>query len=160
MNKESEYFFKQWTTAFWVRETYQTAVCHLISVKIIISYDFDNITSTKWHEDDEDIPTYTLEFFDGWQPPEVSAAPEPRRPVSRLESPRRAPSQVNLDIKHSPGQTDRQFGEKEEGEKNNNTLCFFCVDFSQVETTTTSPTKRTVRTSALSRIKCLKPQRF
>lgn len=69
-------------------------VC-LIHVRLIISYDFDNITSTKWPEDDEDIPTYTLEFFDGWQPPELN------EPVSRQESPQPAPSQVNLHIKHS-----------------------------------------------------------
>ncbi|XP_044077080.1 epidermal growth factor receptor kinase substrate 8-like protein 3 isoform X2 [Siniperca chuatsi] len=47
-----------------------------------------NIPSTKWPEDDEDIPTYTLEFSDGWQPP------EPREPVSRRESPQPAPSQT------------------------------------------------------------------
>lgn len=74
----------------------------LISFGIIISYDFDNITSTKWPEDDEDIPTYTLEFFDGWQAPavsEVCTVPGPREPVSRKESPQPAPSQVNLHIK-------------------------------------------------------------
>ncbi|XP_035517490.1 epidermal growth factor receptor kinase substrate 8-like protein 3 [Morone saxatilis] len=53
-----------------------------------------NIPSTKWPEDDEDIPTYTLEFFDGWQPPEVSAAPKPREPVSRREDPQPGPSQT------------------------------------------------------------------
>ncbi|XP_019942363.2 epidermal growth factor receptor kinase substrate 8-like protein 3 isoform X2 [Paralichthys olivaceus] len=50
-----------------------------------------NIPSTKWPEDDEDIPTYTLTFFGGWQPPEVSALSEP---VSRQESPQPAPSQT------------------------------------------------------------------
>ncbi|XP_053172263.1 epidermal growth factor receptor kinase substrate 8-like protein 3 [Scomber japonicus] len=44
-----------------------------------------NIPSTKWPEDDEDIPTYTLEFSDGWQPPELRAAPAPREPVRRQE---------------------------------------------------------------------------
>uniref|UniRef100_A0A673BGY8 EPS8-like 3a n=1 Tax=Sphaeramia orbicularis TaxID=375764 RepID=A0A673BGY8_9TELE len=44
-----------------------------------------NIPSTQWPEDDEDIPTYTLEFLDGWQPPEVSASPEPIEPVIRQE---------------------------------------------------------------------------
>ncbi|XP_069008686.1 epidermal growth factor receptor kinase substrate 8-like protein 3 [Embiotoca jacksoni] len=68
-----------------------------------------NIPSTQWPEDDEDIPTYTLEFFDGWQPPEVMAAPPPRggtaappprggnpsrAPVSRQESPQPAPDQT------------------------------------------------------------------
>lgn len=51
-----------------------------------------NIPSTKWPEDDEDIPTYSPVFFDGWQPPEVSATPEPERPVRRPESPKPAPS--------------------------------------------------------------------
>uniref|UniRef100_A0A3P9KEH9 EPS8-like 3a n=1 Tax=Oryzias latipes TaxID=8090 RepID=A0A3P9KEH9_ORYLA len=48
-----------------------------------------NIPSTQWPEDDEDIPTYTLEFYDGWQPPEVTAASEPE---SRQESPEPSPS--------------------------------------------------------------------
>ncbi|GLD64446.1 epidermal growth factor receptor kinase substrate 8-like protein 3 isoform X1 [Lates japonicus] len=51
-----------------------------------------NIPSTQWPEDDEDIPTYTLEFSDGWQPPEVSDFSEP---VSRQDSPRPAPSQTS-----------------------------------------------------------------
>ncbi|XP_049893457.1 epidermal growth factor receptor kinase substrate 8-like protein 3 isoform X1 [Epinephelus moara] len=53
-----------------------------------------NIPSTKWPEDDEDIPTYTLEFFDGWQPPEVTDAPEPREPIRREERQQPAPSQT------------------------------------------------------------------
>ncbi|XP_068449807.1 epidermal growth factor receptor kinase substrate 8-like protein 3 [Clinocottus analis] len=59
-----------------------------------------NIPSTKWPEDDEDIPTYTLEFSDGWQPPEATAAPEPREPVKEQQHQQPAPSQVNLHIKH------------------------------------------------------------
>ncbi|XP_029907486.1 epidermal growth factor receptor kinase substrate 8-like protein 3 [Myripristis murdjan] len=51
-----------------------------------------NIPSTKWPEDDEDIPTYTLEFFDGWQPPEAGQA---REPVCSWESQRSAPNKVN-----------------------------------------------------------------
>ncbi|KAM9859368.1 epidermal growth factor receptor kinase substrate 8-like protein 3 [Aulostomus maculatus] len=35
-----------------------------------------NIPSTKWPEDDEDIPTFTLTLSDGWQPPELHEAPE------------------------------------------------------------------------------------
>uniref|UniRef100_A0A3B3UGX6 EPS8 signaling adaptor L3a n=1 Tax=Poecilia latipinna TaxID=48699 RepID=A0A3B3UGX6_9TELE len=31
-----------------------------------------NIPSTKWPEEDEDIPVYNMQFFDGWQPPEVT----------------------------------------------------------------------------------------
>ncbi|MED6261407.1 hypothetical protein ATANTOWER_004786, partial [Ataeniobius toweri] len=51
-----------------------------------------NIPSTKWPEEDENIPTYTLQFFDGWQPPEVTAEPPPSAPESRQESPRPLPS--------------------------------------------------------------------
>uniref|UniRef100_A0A8C2XFZ6 EPS8 signaling adaptor L3a n=1 Tax=Cyclopterus lumpus TaxID=8103 RepID=A0A8C2XFZ6_CYCLU len=57
-----------------------------------------NIPSTKWPEDDEDIPTYTLEFSDGWQPPEATAAPEPSEPMRRQEHQQPATSQVNLHI--------------------------------------------------------------
>lgn len=66
----------------------------LISVKIIIGHDFDNMISTQWPEDDEDIPTYTLEFSDGWQAPEVTAAPEPSEPMRREERQQPAPYQV------------------------------------------------------------------
>ncbi|XP_008287657.1 epidermal growth factor receptor kinase substrate 8-like protein 3 [Stegastes partitus] len=52
-----------------------------------------NIPSTQWPEDDEDIPTYTLEFSDGWQPPEVSAEPEPSEPVRRPANSPPAPRQ-------------------------------------------------------------------
>eukprot|EP00063_Salmo_salar_P047498 XP_014022333.1 PREDICTED: epidermal growth factor receptor kinase substrate 8-like protein 3 isoform X1 [Salmo salar] len=51
-----------------------------------------NIPSTKWPEDDEDIPTYTLEFYDGWQPPEVTHSPPGREPEKR-EPERRQQSQ-------------------------------------------------------------------
>ncbi|XP_038135882.1 epidermal growth factor receptor kinase substrate 8-like protein 3 [Cyprinodon tularosa] len=47
-----------------------------------------NIPSTKWPEEDEDIPTYILKFYDGWQPPEVNAEAPPRELDSRQESPR------------------------------------------------------------------------
>nr|XP_046239765.1 epidermal growth factor receptor kinase substrate 8-like protein 3 isoform X2 [Scatophagus argus] len=55
-----------------------------------------NIPSTQWPEEDEDIPTYTLEFFDGWQPPEVSATPEPifSEPVRRQVKPSAKPEPV------------------------------------------------------------------
>ncbi|XP_065810586.1 epidermal growth factor receptor kinase substrate 8-like protein 3 isoform X4 [Labrus bergylta] len=62
-----------------------------------------NIPSTKWPDDDEDIPTYTPEFFDGWQPPEVSAASEPKQPVRRQENPKPAPSQTSA--KWTPANT-------------------------------------------------------
>ncbi|CAI5687866.1 unnamed protein product [Oreochromis niloticus] len=45
-----------------------------------------NIPSTQWPEDDEDIPTYTPQFFDGWQPPEVTAEPPPTPPLTRQKS--------------------------------------------------------------------------
>ncbi|XP_072238307.1 epidermal growth factor receptor kinase substrate 8-like protein 3 [Leuresthes tenuis] len=51
-----------------------------------------NIPSTQWPEDDEDVPTYTLTFYDGWQPPEISATPAQSEPGSRRESPQPAPS--------------------------------------------------------------------
>ncbi|XP_013768411.1 epidermal growth factor receptor kinase substrate 8-like protein 3 [Pundamilia nyererei] len=45
-----------------------------------------NIPSTQWPEDDEDIPTYNPQFFDGWQPPEVTAEPPPTPPLTRQRS--------------------------------------------------------------------------
>ncbi|KAM4740164.1 epidermal growth factor receptor kinase substrate 8-like protein 3 [Anableps anableps] len=51
-----------------------------------------NIPSTKWPEEDEDIPTYNLQFFDGWQPPEVTGELPPSEPESRQESPQPPPS--------------------------------------------------------------------
>ncbi|XP_068170847.1 epidermal growth factor receptor kinase substrate 8-like protein 3 [Antennarius striatus] len=65
-----------------------------------------NIPSTKWPEDDEDIPTYTLEFSDGWQPPEVCEAPVAGPPVSRQERPRPAPTQTST--KWRPPHTPRK----------------------------------------------------
>lgn len=49
-------------------------------------------TSTHWAENDEDIPTYHLEFFDGWQPPEVTAAFEPD---SMTRHPNQTPSHTS-----------------------------------------------------------------
>lgn len=77
-----------------------------MSVKII-NHNSGNMTSTKGSNDDKDIPRYTLEFLNGWQPPEVSAAPEPRDPARRPESPRPTASQVTLDAKYSPGQAEK-----------------------------------------------------
>ncbi|CAL9704676.1 unnamed protein product [Knipowitschia caucasica] len=42
-----------------------------------------NTTSAPWAETEEDIPTYNLEFFDGWQPPEVNAEPNPHHSMER-----------------------------------------------------------------------------
>lgn len=84
----------------------QISLCQLMSVKII-SHNFDNMTSTKGSNDDRDIPTYILEFLNGWQPPEVSAGPEPREPARGLEIPRPTASQVTLDINYSPGQAEK-----------------------------------------------------
>ncbi|KAM4613773.1 epidermal growth factor receptor kinase substrate 8-like protein 3 [Polymixia lowei] len=53
-----------------------------------------NIPSTKWPEDDEDIPTYTLEFFDGWQPPALNDVPQAREPLIRQESQHSTHNQV------------------------------------------------------------------
>ncbi|XP_034388091.1 epidermal growth factor receptor kinase substrate 8-like protein 3 [Cyclopterus lumpus] len=61
-----------------------------------------NIPSTKWPEDDEDIPTYTLEFSDGWQPPEATAAPEPSEPMRRQEHQQPATSQTSTKLTPSP----------------------------------------------------------
>lgn len=58
-----------------------------------------NIPSTQWPEDDEDIPTYTPQFFDGWQPPELTPVPAYSEPASRQESPQHQPPQ------HKPSQT-------------------------------------------------------
>ncbi|XP_044203875.1 epidermal growth factor receptor kinase substrate 8-like protein 3 isoform X2 [Thunnus albacares] len=66
-----------------------------------------NIPSTKWPEDDEDIPTYTLEFSDGWQPPEVTAAPESREPVSRQAGRKPATSQTSAWVTPPPPPTAR-----------------------------------------------------
>ncbi|XP_061788318.2 epidermal growth factor receptor kinase substrate 8-like protein 3 [Nerophis lumbriciformis] len=63
-----------------------------------------NIPSTKWPEDDEDIPTYTLEFFDGWQPPELSEEPAPSAagPAMRAQEVRQAPSTQKTTKKTEP----------------------------------------------------------
>ncbi|XP_026162161.1 epidermal growth factor receptor kinase substrate 8 isoform X1 [Mastacembelus armatus] len=50
-----------------------------------------NIPSTKWPEDDEDIPTYAPDFTDGWQPPAVTSAPAVLEPVSTKGRPQPAP---------------------------------------------------------------------
>ncbi|XP_020789789.1 epidermal growth factor receptor kinase substrate 8 [Boleophthalmus pectinirostris] len=42
-----------------------------------------NTTSADWAETEEDIPTYNLEFFDGWQPPEVTTESDPHDSVKR-----------------------------------------------------------------------------
>ncbi|XP_068598192.1 epidermal growth factor receptor kinase substrate 8-like protein 3 [Brachionichthys hirsutus] len=70
-----------------------------------------NIPSTKWPEDDEDIPTYTLEFLDGWQPPELRSAPEAGEPASRRASPQPAPSQVKQAFTEAEEQS---WGEEDE----------------------------------------------
>ncbi|KAK7126360.1 hypothetical protein R3I94_017745 [Phoxinus phoxinus] len=49
-----------------------------------------NIPSTKWPEDDEDIPTFTPEFDDGWEPPAIRN-PEPTHThTSSREPPRQS----------------------------------------------------------------------
>ncbi|KAJ4920866.1 hypothetical protein JOQ06_027690 [Pogonophryne albipinna] len=69
-----------------------------------------NIPSTQWPEDDEDIPTYTLEFSDGWQAPEVTAAPEPSEPMRREERQQPAPYQApakSITPAHRPKKSSR-----------------------------------------------------
>ncbi|XP_071017097.1 epidermal growth factor receptor kinase substrate 8-like protein 3 isoform X1 [Oncorhynchus clarkii lewisi] len=76
-----------------------------------------NIPSTKWPEDDEDIPTYTLEFYDGWQPPEVTHSPPGREPSKRAperrqqsqnqsQSPFSTPEKSSAQWKPSPSRPD------------------------------------------------------
>ncbi|KAK6319204.1 epidermal growth factor receptor kinase substrate 8-like protein 3 [Coregonus clupeaformis] len=69
-----------------------------------------NIPSTKWPEDDEDIPTYTLEFYDGWKPLEVTHSlpgrePE-RRQQSQNQSPRSTPEKRSDPLKPPPSRPD------------------------------------------------------
>lgn len=66
-------------------------------------------TSTKWAETEEDIPVYTLEFFDGWQPPEVNAAVEQRESTDR--QPLRMPSQTTPKWKPPKQQVTTRSGE-------------------------------------------------
>ncbi|XP_041747321.2 epidermal growth factor receptor kinase substrate 8-like protein 3 [Coregonus clupeaformis] len=69
-----------------------------------------NIPSTKWPEDDEDIPTYTLEFYDGWQPPEVTHSPPGREPERRQQnqsqSTRSTPEKSSAQWKPPPSRPD------------------------------------------------------
>uniref|UniRef100_A0A3Q4GTD5 EPS8 signaling adaptor L3a n=1 Tax=Neolamprologus brichardi TaxID=32507 RepID=A0A3Q4GTD5_NEOBR len=57
-----------------------------------------NIPSTQWPEDDEDIPTYTPQFFDGWQPPEVTAEPPPTPPLTRQRSAPKSESMIQCKV--------------------------------------------------------------
>ncbi|XP_021424984.2 epidermal growth factor receptor kinase substrate 8-like protein 3 isoform X3 [Oncorhynchus mykiss] len=52
-----------------------------------------NVPSTKWLEDDEDIPTYTLEFYDGWQPLELTRSFPGREPERGQQSQKQSQSQ-------------------------------------------------------------------
>ncbi|XP_010879825.1 epidermal growth factor receptor kinase substrate 8-like protein 3 isoform X2 [Esox lucius] len=61
-----------------------------------------NIPSTKWPEDDEDIPTYTPVFYDGWQPAEVTPSPTERQPERRQQSPNQSPY-LTPEKKDAPG---------------------------------------------------------
>ncbi|KAJ7999121.1 hypothetical protein DPEC_G00212120 [Dallia pectoralis] len=65
-----------------------------------------NIPSTKWPEDDEDIPTYTLEFYDGWQPANVTTSPTEREPERGQQSsnqrPYLAPEKTEAQWKPAP----------------------------------------------------------
>ncbi|KTG40936.1 hypothetical protein cypCar_00046915 [Cyprinus carpio] len=52
-----------------------------------------NIPSTKWPEDDDDIPTYTPVFEDGWEPPAIGN-PEPSVTNTNVNTSKREPAQV------------------------------------------------------------------
>ncbi|XP_073700397.1 epidermal growth factor receptor kinase substrate 8-like protein 3 [Garra rufa] len=54
-----------------------------------------NIPSTKWPEDDDDIPTYTPVFDDGWEPPDVRN-PEPRVTNTNMNTSKREPAQASV----------------------------------------------------------------
>ncbi|XP_072308345.1 epidermal growth factor receptor kinase substrate 8-like protein 3 [Eucyclogobius newberryi] len=43
-------------------------------------------TGTQWAEAEDDISTYNLEFFDGWQPLDVNAVLDPHEPMERLRT--------------------------------------------------------------------------
>uniref|UniRef100_A0A3Q1IWW4 SH3 domain-containing protein n=1 Tax=Anabas testudineus TaxID=64144 RepID=A0A3Q1IWW4_ANATE len=69
-----------------------------------------NIPSTQWPEDDEDIPTYTPVFFDGWQPPDVTEASTFSKPQSRqIAQP--APNQGSDKWKPAPSPQKARSGE-------------------------------------------------
>ncbi|XP_038866589.1 epidermal growth factor receptor kinase substrate 8-like protein 3 isoform X1 [Salvelinus namaycush] len=73
-----------------------------------------NVPSTKWPEDDEDIPTYTLEFYDGWQPLELTHSLPGREPERRQQSqkqiqsqsPRSTPEKRSAPFKPPPSRPD------------------------------------------------------
>ena len=100
--------------------------------------------STQWPEDDEDIPTYTLEFSDGWQAPEVTAAPEPSEPMRREERQQPAPYQVGYssrsDIQFNIG-TERQVVWEKIFKHNTTMFYFSCAGSSQEYNTSSSPQK-------------------
>lgn len=54
-----------------------------------------NIPSTKWPEDDDDIPTYTPVFEDGWEPPAIRN-PEPSVTNTNVNTSKREPAQVHV----------------------------------------------------------------
>ncbi|XP_016118680.1 epidermal growth factor receptor kinase substrate 8-like protein 2, partial [Sinocyclocheilus grahami] len=52
-----------------------------------------NIPSTKWPEDDDDIPTFTPLFDDGWEPPAIRN-PEPSVTNTNANTSKREPARV------------------------------------------------------------------
>lgn len=54
-----------------------------------------NIPSTKWPEDDDDIPTYTPVFEDGWEPPAIRN-PEPSVTNTNVNTSKPEPAQVHV----------------------------------------------------------------
>lgn len=93
-------------------------------------------SSNQWPHGD--IQPYLPEFLDGWQPPQLSATPEPERSLSRVEALQPASSRVRA-LGHIWGQ------------RETSTFLFcvffffflFTADISQVETTTAAPRRST-----------------
>lgn len=90
------------------------------------------MTSTQWPEDDEDLLEYRLEFFDGWQPPEVKEERESKpsaTPVRKQmipSTPALVEHEVSVHITHRLFILD--------GCNEKKLICFLSVDVSQVDT--------------------------
>ncbi|XP_067253022.1 epidermal growth factor receptor kinase substrate 8-like protein 3 isoform X3 [Chanodichthys erythropterus] len=70
-----------------------------------------NIPSTKWPEDDEDIPTFTPVFDDGWEPPAIrNPEPSNRNPEQSIRNPEPSirnpePTNTNTSSREPPRQS-------------------------------------------------------
>ncbi|KAJ8412053.1 hypothetical protein AAFF_G00143200 [Aldrovandia affinis] len=70
-----------------------------------------NIPRSKWPDDEEDIPPYVPEFYNGWEPPMVVKAPPKKSPAPKTKSerlpPRREPestqpSRTSIGLRNTP----------------------------------------------------------